>query len=74
MESHFDIFISYRRHGGSERAELMKAILEKHGYDSQRIFMDTHALRGGRLSISIDKAKELTLQRLVAYTCGTEKE
>lgn len=56
MESHFDIFISYRRHGGSERAELMKAILEKHGYDSQRIFMDTHALRGGDFRMKLAEA------------------
>ena len=43
----YDIFISYRRNGGSERAELLKAVLEKNGIASERIFMDTHALKGG---------------------------
>ena len=39
----YDIFISYRRKGGSERAELLKAILEKRGYKGSRVFMDTHS-------------------------------
>ena len=43
----YDIFISYRRQGGAERAELIKTILEKNGYKSSRIFMDTHSLLGG---------------------------
>lgn len=43
----YDIFISYRRLGGAERAELIKTNLEKNGYKSSRIFMDTHSLLGG---------------------------
>ena len=43
----YDIFISYRRKGGSERAELLKVILEKRGYKSNRVFMDTHSPLGG---------------------------
>lgn len=43
----YDVFISYRRRGGSERAELLKAVFEKNGYPTERIFMDTHTLKGG---------------------------
>ena len=40
----YDVFISYRRDGGSERAELIKLMLEKNGFDESRIFMDTHSI------------------------------
>ena len=44
MEYKYDVFISYRRDGGSERAELIKLMLEKNGFNESRIFMDTHSI------------------------------
>ena len=44
MEHRYEIFISYRRDGGAERAELLKLLFEKHGYIPDQIFMDTHSI------------------------------
>lgn len=66
----YDIFISYRRQGGSERAELLKAILEKRGYDPNRVFMDTHTLRGGDFKMRIKEAIEQSVNIIVLITKG----
>lgn len=69
----YDVFISYRRRGGSERAELLKAIFEKNGYLPERIFMDTHTLKGGdfqkRLKESIREAQNFII--LITKDCFT---
>lgn len=65
----YDIFISYRRKGGSERAELLKAILEKRGYKGSRVFMDTHSLLGGDFK---QKIKEAILQSVNVIVLITE--
>lgn len=70
MEKKYDIFISYRRNGGSERAELLKAIFVKKGIDENRIFMDTHSLKGGDFQYKIQNALELSSNVVVLVTDG----
>ena len=43
-KEHYDIFISYRREGGSETAKLLQESLKKMGY---RVFLDIESLRSG---------------------------
>lgn len=66
----YDIFISYRRKGGSERAELLKAILEKRGYKGSRVFMDTHNLLGGDFKQRIKDAIAQSVNVIVLITEG----
>lgn len=66
----YDIFISYRRKGGSERAELLKAILEKRGYKGNRVFMDTHSLLGGDFKKRIKEAISQSVNVVVLITDG----
>lgn len=66
----YDIFISYRRQGGSERAELLKAVFEKNGYPSDRIFMDTHTLKGGDFTQRMKDAIGESLNFIVLITKG----
>ena len=70
MEYKYDVFISYRRQGGSERAELLKAVFEKNGYVSERIFMDTHTLRGGDFKIRLREAIKESSNFVVLITKG----
>ena len=66
----YDVFISYRRQGGSERAELLKAVFEKNGYVSERIFMDTHTLKGGDFKMRLKAAIEDSSNFVVLITRG----
>ena len=66
----YDIFISYRRKGGSEKAELLKNILEKRGYKANRIFMDTHSLLGGDFKQRIKDAISQSVNVVVLITEG----
>lgn len=43
----YDVFISYRRHGGAEKAELTKGELIKRGFRETRIFLDTRSIHSG---------------------------
>ena len=52
----YDVFISYRRLGGSENAELVKGELIRRGYRESRIFLDTRSLSTGNYRTSIDDA------------------
>lgn len=42
--SKFRIFISYRREGGAEKANLVKKELMLHGYTEEDIFLDVHSM------------------------------
>lgn len=46
-EKTYDVFISYRRQGGAEKAELTKGELIKRGFRESRIFLDTRSLISG---------------------------
>ena len=43
----YDVFISYRRQGGSVKAELTKDELAKRGFRESRMFLDTRSLTSG---------------------------
>lgn len=43
----YDVFISYRRQGGSAKAELTKDELAKRGFRESRMFLDTRSLFSG---------------------------
>ena len=66
----YDVFISYRRNGGSERAELLKLILEKYGYNHSRIFMDTHSIESCNFKQKIKEAICFSKDFLLIITKG----
>lgn len=72
MESNikYDVFISYRRNGGSERAELLRLFLEKYGYDHNRIFMDTHSVESCNFKQKIKEAIFLSNDFILIITKG----
>ena len=69
-ETKYDVFISYRRKGGAEKAELLKAVFEKRGYPEERIFMDTHALKGGDFTLKLKDAITASTNVIVLITKG----
>jgi hypothetical protein len=52
----FDVFISYRRNGGAEKAQLVKSELQQRGLSDERIFLDTHSLHEGNFREKIRNA------------------
>lgn len=66
----YDVFISYRREGGAEKAELVKSVLVKRGYRDERVFMDTRSLGTGNYSASLESAMEESLNVVVIVTRG----
>ena len=61
----YDVFISYRRKTASGWAELVKTKMVEYGYKEERIFMDTHSLRGGdfknRITEAIEQSNNIVL-------------
>ena len=55
MLTQYDVFISYRRAGGSEKAQLVKSELMQRGIEKDRIFLDTH-MHGGDFEQEIKRA------------------
>lgn len=70
MKRHFDIFISYRRKGGSEKAELLRLMFEKNGFRSKKIFMDTHTLGANDVKPHLQEAIEASDNVIVLITEG----
>lgn len=66
----YDVFISYRRDGGSEKAELLKTKLESKGYKSERIFMDTHSIKAGNWKERVKLAISQSVNFIVIITNG----
>lgn len=52
----YDVFISYRREGGAEKANLVKKELLLNGYAETDIFLDVHTMNQGDFSEKIAKA------------------
>jgi len=52
MKNNFDIFISYRRDGGFEIANILYDRLTRAGY---RVFMDVEKLRSGKFNVQLYK-------------------
>ncbi len=66
----YDIFLSYRRKSGAERAELLKTVFSKYGYKEERVFMDTHNLRSGDFKDRLSEAIENSSNVVVLITKG----
>lgn len=66
----FDVFISYRRKGGSEQAQLVKSELRQRGIADNRIFLDTHSLHEGDFRQKIAKAISLSINIVVIISKG----
>ena len=66
----YSAFISYRRIGGAEKAELLKAVLCKKGYRAKDIFMDTYTIQTGNYVQSIEQAIAQSKNFIVIITKG----
>ena len=63
----YSAFISYRRVGGAEKAELLKAVLCKKGYRAKDIFMDTYTIHTGNYVQNIEQAIAQSKNFIVAH-------
>lgn len=70
----YDIFISYRRKGGSEKAQLIKSELKQRGVEEERIFLDTHSLHDGdfeqKIKVAIEQSKSIVV--IISNGCFDE--
>lgn len=66
----YDIFISYRRSGGSERAEMLYNAFKSRGIREDRIFMDTHKLGTGKFKDELVEAIKSSSNFVVLITKG----
>ena len=66
----YDVFISYRRQGGAEKAELTKGELVKRGFRESRMFMDTRSIVSGNFLESILEALDESANMVVIVTKG----
>lgn len=66
----YDVFISYRRQGGAEKAELTKGELAKRGFRESRMFMDTRSITSGNYIESILDALDKSGNVVVIITRG----
>lgn len=67
----YDVFISYRKDGGSELADLVRSNLLLRGYARERIFLDTHSLSSGDFREKISQAVQASanLVLIVSKDC-----
>jgi hypothetical protein len=66
-EPAYDVFISYRRAGGSELAQLVRAALTRRGY---RVFMDVRELAAGPFDAALKASLERATNVVVLLTPG----
>ena len=66
----YDIFISYKRDGGAEKAELLRSELIRRGFRKSRIFMDTYSRGEGRIADNLELAIRNSDNIIVAITKG----
>lgn len=74
MTERYDIFVSYRRKGGSEKAQLVKSEMQLRGIPDERIFLDTHSLHEGdfvsKIKTAVEESKNVVL--IVSEGCFDE--
>jgi len=63
----YDVFISYRRRGGSELAQIVRAELTKRGF---RVFMDVRELSAGRFDAALKSSIEQATNFVLLLTPG----
>lgn len=70
----YDVFISYRRKGGSEKAQLVKSEIRQRGIEEDRIFLDTHSLHDGdfeqKIKVAIEQSKSVVV--IISNGCFDE--
>ena len=66
----YDVFISYRRKGGAEEAQLVKSELQQRGLPDERIFLDTHSLHEGNFEERIRNAIASSQNVIVVISLG----
>lgn len=70
----YDVFISYRRKGGSEKAQLVKSEIKQRGIGEERIFLDTHSLHDGdfeqKIKVAIEQSKSVVV--IISNGCFDE--
>ena len=61
----YDVFISYRRKGGAEKAQLVKSEIKLRGIEEERIFLDTHSLHDGdfeqKIKVALGNSKSVVV-------------
>ena len=67
QQEKYDIFISYRRDGGIDKAQILELYLENNGF-RDRVFMDVHELTYGVFSKRIEEAIDSAPVFLVLLT------
>lgn len=67
-EKPYDVFISYRRDGGSALAQVIRNSLTAHGYN---VFLDVRELRSGRFDEALKKTIESTPDFLLLLTANS---
>ena len=70
----YDVFISYRRKGGSEMAQLVKSEIRQRGIEENRIFLDTHSLHEGdfeqKIKVAIEQSESVVV--IISNGCFDE--
>lgn len=70
----YDVFISYRRKGGSEMAQLVKSEIRQRGIEENRIFLDTHSLHDGdfeqKIKVAIEQSESIVV--IISNGCFDE--
>ena len=66
----YDVFISYRRKGGAEKAQLVKSEIKQRGVEEKRIFLDTHSLHDGDFEQKIRVAIEQSQSVIIIISKG----
>ncbi len=73
MMEKYDVFISYRRAGGSEKAQLVKSEIMQRGIEKDRVFLDTHMHSGDfeqKIKQSIQQSKHIVV--IISKGCFDE--
>lgn len=73
-QTKYDVFISYRRKGGSEKAQLVKSEIKQRGIEEERIFLDTHSLHDGdfeeKIKVAIGQSRSVVV--IISKGCFDE--
>ena len=74
MESTYKVFISYRRNGGSEKAQLIKSEIKLRSIGNEQIFLDTHSLHDGdfehKIKVAISQSESVAV--IISSGCFDE--
>ena len=73
-QTKYDVFISYRRKGGAEKAQLLKSEIKQRGVEEKSIFLDTHSLHDGdfeqKIKVAIEQSRSVVV--IISEGCFDE--